>query len=155
MKRITITALVFILLGLMFLVLGSVSTISQLKKMNDRIYATATIVEIEHDSKYNPNTHKTVKTSKTYVAFDMDGVRTERRLNVYHSSFEVGKEVDICYFADDSGMVYQKGSLVTLFVFPIVGAMITAFGAALAFHKRFRAKIMKFTTSRFQDGADA
>ena len=133
----------FIVAGLIFLFIGIVKCITTFNE-TDRIYTTATIVNIE---KYETGDSEQPTGYRTYVEFEIAGEKTVRELNTHKTSFKIGKEIEIYYFDHDIEMAYEKGSEILLIFFPIVGAIAALLGALLAFNKKLQNFLLKIPCS--------
>lgn len=144
MKSLKVVGLFFIILGLILFIAGIIKCITTFSKTDERIYTTATIVNIEE---YETNDDDQPIGYKTFVEFEINSEKRISELNTYRSDFKPGKKVEVYYFADDTEMVYEKESDILLTVFPIVGILVIVMGALLAFHKKLQLFLLRLPSS--------
>ena len=127
-----IIGVLFIAVGILFAILGSVRYVISLTEKGSRIYSTARIVRIDERKTGDP---EFPIEHTTYVELDLNSGKTTAKLNTYAPDFKVGKEIDIYYFDNDLQMVYEVGSDSFYIIFSLVGLAFAALGALLAFRK--------------------
>ena len=127
-----IIGVLFIAVGILFAILGSVRYVISLTEKGSRIYSTARIVRIDERKTGDP---EFPIEHTTYVELDLNSGKTTAKLNTYAPDFKVGKEIDIYYFDNDLQMVYEVGSDSFYIIFSLIGFAFAALGALLAFRK--------------------
>ena len=132
MKAAKVVGAVFLVVGLLFAIIGSINYILTFTETDERIYTTARIVRIDERKTGDP---KFPIEYTTYVEVEVDGEKIIAQLNTYNSSFKTEKQIDIYYFEDDFNVVYQKESEHFLVLFPLVGVIFAILGAVLVFRK--------------------
>ena len=135
MRILRVFGLFFMIMGLVFLIFGTIECITTFQNREERIYTTATIVNIEEYETGDPDNHNR-KSYKVYVEFEVNDEKIIRELNTYNFNDRIGMEKEIYYFDNDMEMVYEKGSEIFLIIFPIVGTITAILGALLAFHRK-------------------
>ena len=121
------------IIGIVFLILGTIECITSFQKREERIYTTATIVNIEEYKTGDPDNPKG---HRVYVEFEVNDEKIVSELNTYNSKDRIGMEKEIYYFDNDMEMVYEKGSEIFLILFPIVGTISAILGALITFHRK-------------------
>lgn len=104
--------------------------------------ATATIISIEEDPNYIPDTQ--TENDKQYVVtvkYTVDGKDYTRVLDSYSSSYEVGKEVEVRYNPKDPGTVHS--SPVFGYVFMAIGGVIVIIAIIWTVLEKTSAKRLK------------
>lgn len=130
MRAAKVVGVIFLLMGLLFAIIGAIKYIISFTEADERIYATAYIVRIDERQTGDPEFP--VKHT-TYVELDVNGEKIIAKLNTYKSSFKIGQQIDIYYFENDIHMAYQNGSEHWLLLFPLVGMIAATLGAVLTF----------------------
>ena len=133
MKAKRIVGVVFLAVGLLFVLLGAVAYGRSFQAAAERIHTTGRILRIEERETGDPE----VPTEHTvYVAFDANGEEITARLNTYRTGFQVGDSVDLYYFANDLQTVYEQGSQGLLLLVILAGTLFAILGAILSVPKR-------------------
>ncbi|MBQ6832329.1 MAG: hypothetical protein IJO28_06800 [Oscillospiraceae bacterium] len=122
----------FILIGLSFAIFGIAKYISILTEKDERIYTTAKIVRIEDQETGDP---EFPLDHTTYVELEVNGERITTKLNTYKSSFKIGDQIDIYYFANDTYIVYEDGSDIFYMIVSLFGVVFAAMGTIFVFRK--------------------
>ena len=119
--------LLFIAVGLTFVVSG-IYLGTQHKDIDDgRIHTTATIVDIQEDIEHGGDTRHTV-----YVVYSVDGEEVLAQLSDYISGYYVGEELEIYYYLDDLSRVHsEKGMTTFIIAFPVAGTISIVVGVAV------------------------
>lgn len=113
----------FTLIGTIFLIVGVFICIF-LFNNKGKIETTATITQIES---YRDSGRKLKH--EVYVAYEVDGVPYESRLNFYSSSMYEGKEISIYYKEDNPNKISANTPEILLFlIFPALGLIFSAIG---------------------------
>ncbi len=128
--------IVFLVIGLLFAILGSIKYIAAFKATDERIYATARIVKIDERQTGDP---EFPIEHTTFVEFEMDGKNITAKLNTYNSSFKIGKQIDVYYFENDLQTVYEAGSDAFYIIFASVGLLFAILGSILTFRTKHTA----------------
>ncbi len=125
-KAIFFVVVLFIAVGLTFVVSG-IYLGAQHKNIDDgRIHTTATIVDIQEELEVRGHYDYTV-----YVVYSVDGEEVLAQLSGYISSYYVGEELEIYYYLDDLSRVHSEKGMTTLSIaFPVAGAISIAVGVA-------------------------
>ena len=132
MKAAKIVGIIFLIIGLLCAILGSIKYITSSIATDERIYATAHIVKIDERKTGDPEFPIEYT---TFVEFEVDGKNITANLNTHNSSFKIGKQVDVYYFENDLQTVYEVGSNVNYIIFASVGLLFAILGAILIFRK--------------------
>ena len=132
MKSAKIVGIVFLVIGLLFAIWGSIKYIAEFKATDERIYATARIVRIDER---NTGAPEFPIEHTTFVEFETDGKKITAKLNTYNSSFKMGKQIDVYYFENDLQTVYEVGSDAFYIIFAVAGLLFAILGAILTFGK--------------------
>lgn len=112
----------FAAMGLLFAVIGVFVTINTFNYENTA-ETTAVITDIERYRDSDGDTSYDV-----WVEYMVDGNVYEAELNVYASSFRVGKEIDIYYDIYDYGRVGVKSLDFIVLLFPVMGLLFFVIG---------------------------
>lgn len=132
LKATKVIGVLFIVIGLVFTIIGTFKYIHTFTEKEDRIYTIAHIVRIDErktgDSEF-PIEHT------TYVELEVNGEKIITKLNTNKSSFKIGMPIDIYYFENDMQMVYKEGSDAFYIIFALVGAIFVTAGRIVAFRK--------------------
>ena len=136
MKAAKIVGIVFLVIGLLFAIWGSIKYIATFKATNERIYTTARIVRIDERKTGDP---EFPIEHTTFVEFEIDEKNITANLNTYNSSFKIGKQIDVYYFENDLQTVYEVGSDAFYIIFASVGLLFAILGAILTFRKKHTA----------------
>ena len=144
MKALKSISLIFIIIGIFFVVFGAIKYITTFNEVDDRIYTTATICRIDE---YATGDSENPKAYKTYVRFNVDEEEVIAELNTYSSKYFVGYELEVYYFEDDLSLVYKKGSEHLLLIFPIVGTLFSVIGFVLLINKKVQNYLLKLPVS--------
>lgn len=134
MKLEKIVGAAFVIVGLLFAVIGCFIYIEEQSKIDARIYTTARIVRIEErptkDSDF-PIEHT------VYVTFAVEGQKIEAKLSGYRSSFSIGDDIEIYYFENDYQTVHEKGSDIFYLIFGAGGGGVAfAIGALILYREK-------------------
>lgn len=132
MKTTKVIGALFIVVGLLFAILGTIKYAAALMEKENRIYTTATIVRIDKQKTGDP---ESPYKHTTYVALDVNGERITAPLNTYNSSFKTGKQVEVYYFTNDAHLVYEKRSEYFFVLLAASGAAFAVLGALLTYIK--------------------
>ena len=132
MKGAKIVGIIFLMIGLLFAILGSIKYITSSIVTDERIYATAHVVKIDERKTGDPEFPIEYT---TFVEFEVDGKNITANLNTHNSSFKIGKQVDVYYFKNDLQTVYEVGSNTNYFIFASVGLLFAILGAILTFRR--------------------
>ncbi len=130
MKTAKVVGTMFLVIGLLFAIIGSIKYILAFTEKDDRIYTTARIVRIDEHKTGDPEFPIEYA---AYVEVEVCGEKIIAKLNTYNSSFKIEKQIDIYYFENDVNVVYQKDSEHIFILFPLVGVIFATFVAILAF----------------------
>ena len=123
-----IFGIALIVVGLLFAILGTIEYIATQEEAEDRIYTTANIVKI--DMRRTSDPHDPVDCT-TYVEIEVEGKTITAKLDTYKSSFEIGQQIDVYYFENDTQMIYQVGSDVFYIIFASAGLVFAAVGVII------------------------
>ena len=129
MKASKIIGVLFIVIGLVFSILGIIKYFTE---KDERIYTTAHIVRIDEQETGDPEFPIDYT---TYVELEVNGEKTTTKLNTYKSSFKIGKQIDIYYFENDMQMVYKDGADVFYIIFSLSGVIFAAIGTIVVLNK--------------------
>ena len=127
MKIEKIIGIIFLAVGLLFTIWGSIEYVASVTNENKRIYTTATIVEIEEKETKDDYGKEYI----AYAEFTTNGETITSKLNVYKANFYIGKEVEVYYFENSTKTIYLKNSEHLLVIFPLVGVTLVALGTFL------------------------
>ena len=130
-----ITGMLFMIIGLLFAVLGAVRYIVFHAEKNELVYATAHIVRIDERRTGDPEFPVEYT---AYVELEVSGEKITAELNTCDSGSEVDSRIDVYYYekdAPDVQMVYARGSENFFVLFSLAGALFAAVGGVLAFGK--------------------
>ena len=144
MKGFKIVGLIFFVLGIFFAIIGTVEYISVLNASENRVYTTATIVEIDEYLTNDPDNRKGYN---VYVEYKVNDTTVKSKLNTYSSKYYVGIEVPIYYYENDMNMVYEKNSEHFLLLFPLVGILFSVIGVVLLFNKQVQNFLLRLPVS--------
>lgn len=133
MKIEKIIGTAFIVIGILFAILGAVRYTLTLTEKNDRIYTTASIVRIDERETGDPEFPVEYT---AYVELEANGETVTSELNTYKPSFEIEKQIEVYYFEENLQTVYEAGSDSFYPIFALVGLAFAALGAKLSFRKR-------------------
>jgi len=131
-KATKVIGVLFIVIGLVFAILGSIRFILTFAEKDDRIYTTAHIVRIDERETGDP---EFPVDHTTYVELEVNGEKITTELNVYRSDFKTGDQIEIYYFENDMQTVYKDGSDVFYIIFTFSGVFFAAIGAILVLRK--------------------
>ncbi len=134
MKLTKIIGTLFIVVGLLFAVFGTIKYVTSFVEKDNYIYTTAQIVKIDKQETGDPEFP--IKYT-TYVELDINGEKTTTKLNTYNSNFKIGKQLDVCYLENDIQMVYEKESNVFFIIFAFVGAAFSTLGLIIFRKNRY------------------
>ncbi len=126
-------SLLFVVIGLLFAVLGIIRYVVVLAEKEDCIYATAYIVRI--DERETGDEEFPIDYT-TYVELDVLGEKRTVQLNTYRTDFSVGKPIDVYYFEDDLQMVYEEKADVFLILFAFGGIVFFGVGVAMLLNRK-------------------
>ena len=129
MKATKIIGVLFIVIGLVFSILGIIKYFTE---KDERIYTTAHIVRIDEQETGDPEFPIDYT---TYVELEVNGEKITTKLNTHKSSFIIGEQIDIYYFENDMQMVYKDGSDVFYIIFSLSGVIFAAIGTILVLRK--------------------
>ena len=132
MKATKIIGVLFIVIGLVFSILGTVKCILTFTGKEERIYTTAHIVRIDEKETGDPEFPIDYT---TYVELEVNGEKITTKLNTHKSSFIIGEQIDIYYFENDMQTVYKDGSDVFYIIFSLSGVIFAAIGTILVLRK--------------------
>ena len=126
-KAIFFVVVLFIAVGLTFVVSG-IYLGTQHKDIDDgRIHTTATIVDIQEEIEGRGHYDYTV-----YVVYSVNGEEVLAQMSDYISSYYVGEELEIYYYLDDLSLVHsEKGRTTFSIAFPVVGTISIVVGVAV------------------------
>ena len=130
MKVAKIFGVLFIVIGLLFAILGAISYMVFLAEKDELIYTNAQIVRIDERKTGDPE-FPTEYTA--YVELEVNGEKITAELNTYKPSFKTGKQIKVCYFENDVQTVYEQGSENFFILFSLCGVIFAALGAILTF----------------------
>lgn len=129
MKNVKMSGFIFLVMGALAIFLGVYLFIDSTLQASNRIYTTATIVNIETRDQHGTNAHK--PEHLTYVEYEADGETIYARLDYYDITHEIGKEVDIYYLEDNMEFVYAEGTDYFYLITVIFGLIIGTLGFLL------------------------
>ena len=129
MKATKIIGVLFIVIGLVFSILGIIKYFTE---KDERIYTTAHIVRIDEQETGDPEFPIDYT---TYVELEVNEEKITTKLNTHKSSFIIGEQIDIYYFENDMQMVYKDGSDVFYIIFSFSGVIFAAIGTILVLRK--------------------
>lgn len=132
MKAKKVIGALFLAIGLVFAILGTIKYMITFTETEEQIYTTARIVRIDEEKTGDP---EFPTEHKAFVELEVNGKKITAELNTYRSSFYVGKQIDIYYLENDLHTVYEKGSESFFAVFALGGMVFAALGAILFFRK--------------------
>ena len=144
MKTIKYAGLFFAIIGIFFAVIGTIKYIKVLNNMENRVYTTATIVEIDDYLTGDPDNPKGYN---VYVEFEVDDDAVRSELNTYSYKYYVGGKVSIYYYENDMNIVYAENSEHLLLIFPLVGISFSILGFILFFNRKVQNWILKLPVS--------
>ena len=134
----------FAIIGIFFALVGTIKYILVLNDIENRIYTTATIVEIDEYLTGDPDDPKGYN---VYVEFEVDDDTVRSELNTYSYEYYVGGKVYIYYYENDMNIVYIENSEHLLLIFPLVGISLSILGFILLFNKKVQNWILKIPVS--------
>ena len=134
----------FAIIGIFFALVGTIKYILVLNDIENRIYTTATIVEIDEYLTGDPDDPKGYN---VYVEFEVDDDVVRSELNTYSYEYYVGGKVYIYYYENDMNIVYAENSEHLLLIFPLVGISLSILGFILFFNKKVQNWILKLPVS--------
>ena len=132
------------IIGIFFALVGTIKYILVLNDIENRIYTTATIVEIDEYLTGDPDNPKGYN---VYVQFEVDDDAVRSKLNTYSYKYYVGAEISIYYYENDMNIVYAENSEHLLLIFPLVGISLSILGFILFFNKKVHNWILKLPVS--------
>lgn len=132
LKATKVIGVLFIVIGLVFTIVGTIKYILPFTEKDERIYTTAHIVRIDERETGDP---EFPIEHTTYVELEVNGEKITTKLNTYKSSFKIGKQIDIYYFENDMQMVYKEGSDAFYILFALMGVIFATLGTVLAVRK--------------------
>lgn len=144
MRAIKGVGLFFAIIGIFFTLVGTIKYILVLNDIENRIYTTATIVEIDEYLTGDPDDPKGYN---VYVEFEVDDDAVRSELNTYSYKYNVGGKVSIYYYENDMNIVYAENSEHLLLIFPLVGISLSILGFILFFNKKVQNWILKLPVS--------
>ena len=127
-----LVGILFLVVGLVFAVLGVLKYANVLAGKDDRIHTTACIVQIDARETGDPE-HPIAYT--VYVELEGQGEGHVAQLNVYRSDFQTGKILEVYYYKDDMSAVYIQGSNVFYLLFSAVGLAFALLGTVFVARK--------------------
>lgn len=133
MKAAKAIGILFIVSGMLFALLGTITYVVISTEKDDCIYTTARIVRIDQKATGDPEIPFEYT---THVKLKVNGEEITTELNTYSSRFNIGQEIDIYYFENDIRMVYENRSEVFYLIFAIIGAIFTAIGAVFIYKSK-------------------
>ena len=128
MRALKGVGLFFTIIGIFFALVGTIKYILVLNDIENRIYTTATIVEIDEYLTGDPDNPKGYN---VYVEFEVNDDTVRSELNTYSYKYYVGGEISIYYYENDMNMVYKENSEHLLFIIPLVGISFSVIGFVL------------------------
>lgn len=131
-KATKIIGVLFIVIGLVFTILGTFKYSITFTEKEERIYTTAHIVRIDERETADPEFP--IKHT-TYVELEVNGDKITTKLNTYKSSFKIGMPIDIYYFENDMQMVYEDSSDIFYIIFSLSGIIFAVIGTILVLRK--------------------
>ena len=144
MRTLKGVGLFFAIIGIFFALVGTIKYILVLNDIENRIYTTATIVEIDEYLTGDPDNPKGYN---VYVEFEVDDDAVRSELNTYSSKYYVGDKVSIYYYENDMNMVYKENSEHLLFIIPLVGISFSVIGFVLLFNKKVQNHLLRLPVS--------
>ncbi len=144
MRTLKGVGLFFAIMGIFFALVGTIKYILVLNDIENRIYTTATIVEIDEYLTGDPDIPKGYN---VYVEFEVDNDVVRSELNTYSYEYYVGGKVFIYYYENDMNIVYIENSEHLLLIFPLVGISLSILGFILFFNKKVQNWILKIPVS--------
>ena len=144
MKALKCMGLFFAIIGILFAVIGSIKYITVLNDIENRVYTTATIVEIDEYLTGDPDNPKGYN---VYVEYEMEDKIIRSGLNTYSSKYYVGYKVSIYYYEDNMDMVYTENSERLLLAFPLIGTSVSILGFVLLFNKKVQTRLLRLLVS--------
>ena len=133
MRTLKGVGLFFAIIGIFFALVGTIKYILVLNDIENRIYTTATIVEIDEYLTSDPDIPKGYN---VYVEFEVDDDVVRSELNTYSYEYYVGGKVSIYYYENDMNIVYIENSEHLLLIFPLVGISLSILGFILLFNNK-------------------
>ena len=144
MRALKGVGLFFTIIGIFFALVGTIKYILVLNDIENRIYTTATIVEIDEYLTGDPDTPKGYN---VYVEFEVNDETVRSELNTYSYKYYVGGEISIYYYENDMNMVYKENSEHLLFIIPLVGISFSVIGFVLLFNKKVQNHLLRLPVS--------
>jgi hypothetical protein len=144
MKVLKGVGLFFAIIGIFFALVGTIKYILVLNDIENRIYTTATIVEIDEYLTDDPDNPKGYN---VYVEFEVDDDTVRSELNTYSYKYYVGGEISIYYYENDMNIVYAENSEHLLLIFPLVGISLSILGFILFFNKKVQNHLLRLPVS--------
>lgn len=114
--------MIFAGIGVLFLIVGAIICI-HIFDDSDHVDTTGVITEISYSRDRDGDRDYNV-----YVAYEVDGVSYESRMNSYSSSFYEGKEIDIYYDRDNPRRIGAKELRGLFVIFPGIGLLFFCMG---------------------------
>ena len=144
MRALKGVGLFFTIIGIFFALVGTIKYILVLNDIENRIYTTATIVEIDEYLTGDPDNPKGYN---VYVEFEGDDDAVRSELNTYSYKCYVGGKVSIYYYENDMNIVYAENSEHLLLVFPLIGTSVSILGFVLLFNKKVQTRLLRLPVS--------
>lgn len=133
----------FMVVGLLFFMLGIYIMISQNISKENRVYTTAIIERIDRHTDSDGDTHYDV-----FISYDVDGKIYQRELNSYMSGYYEGKKIEVYYDKNNPSTVKTESSIIGMLIFAGLGLVIFVIGfigLLRGFIKKRKNKILKIT----------
>ena len=144
MRALKGVGLFFTIIGIFFALVGTIKYILVLNDIENRIYTTATIVEIDEYLTGDPDNPKGYN---VYVEFEVNDDTVRSELNTYSYKCYVGGKVSIYYYENDMNIVYAENSEHLLFIIPLVGISFSVIGFVLLFNKKVQNHLLRLPVS--------
>ena len=144
MKALKCMGLFFVIIGILFAVIGSIKYITVLNDIENRVYTTATIVKIDE---YLTGDSENPKGYNVYVEYEVNDDTVRSELNTYSSKYYVGDKVFIYYYKNDMNMVYKENTEHLLLIIPLVGISFSVIGFVLLYNKKVQKCLLRLPVS--------
>ena len=105
MKLRKVAGILFIVVGISFVILGLIKYIILFTEKEDCVYTTANIVKIDERETGDPEEPIDYT---TYVELEVNDDKVTTKLNTYKSSFKVGEKIEVYYFKNDTQIIVHS-----------------------------------------------
>ncbi len=132
-RGIKIFGIITMAVGILMAFLSLVCSFESTKRVDERIYTTASITEIIVD-----NSAVEEIDAKVFVKYEVSQETIISKLNWYISTYNVGDIVEIYYYEDDLSQVYHPNTDVVLVCAIIIFLTVAVIGAIISFSSKVR-----------------